>query len=81
MLQKINEGLSEATWTRYYALKERFDCGVLSPEEHQELVSINNEIETAHAERLGYVGELAQLRGKSLERMMKDLGMVSPSVR
>jgi len=81
LLQKINEGLPEATWSKYHALRQKFDDRTLTTEEHQDLIALTNEIETAHAKRLAFVWELAKLRGKSLEGMMEELGIAAPGVK
>ena len=81
LLQKINEGFPEAEWSRFHALRARFDAELLTPEEHHELIALSNRIEIAHAKRLALVWELAKLRGSTLERMMEELGMVASRVK
>ena len=81
LLQKINEGLSEASWNRYHALYAKLEAETLTAEEHLQLRTLSNEIEMANAARLGLVWELAKLRGKTFEQMMADLGMVSPGFK
>jgi hypothetical protein len=81
LFEKINVGLPASTWDRFNELRDRLDAETLTPEEHAELMSITYNMETIHAERLGHVLELAQLRGRTLDQMMAELGMVSPGVR
>ena len=58
LLQKINEGLSEASWNRYHALCAKLEAETLTAEEHLQLLTLSNEIEMANAARLGLVWEL-----------------------
>jgi hypothetical protein len=79
LLQKINEGLPEATWERYRALKEKRDDETLTPEEHRELIALTDTIEGWNVERLEVVSRLAKLRGVPLPEMMKELGLFPAS--
>jgi hypothetical protein len=76
LLQKINEGLPEATWERYRSLKAKRDAEALTEEEHAELLRLVNEIELRNARRLEVVGELARLRGVRLPDLVKQLGLM-----
>ena len=75
LLQKINRGISEDIWRPYRALVVRRDAGQLTEEEQGELIRLSDEIEELHAERIGYLVELAQLRPVSLEDLMDALGI------
>jgi hypothetical protein len=79
LLQKINQGLPEATWERYRALKLKRDDETLIPEEHAELIALTDAIEGWNVERLEIVSQLARLRGVQLSEMMKQLGLIPPS--
>ena len=77
LLLKINAGLPEETWKRHHILDGRRQAETLTPEEHAELLQINDEIEEDGVRRIGYVAKLAEFRGKSLDEMMKSLGLGS----
>jgi hypothetical protein len=79
LLQKINQGLPEATWERYRALKLKRDDETLTPEEHAELIALTDAIEGWNVQRLEIVSQLAKLRGVQLPEMMKELGLIPPS--
>ena len=75
LLLKINAGLPEETWRRHRALDKKRRAETLTPEEHAELLELNDRIEEDGVQRIGCVAELAQLRGKTLEEMMQSLGL------
>jgi hypothetical protein len=79
LLQKINEGMPEATWERYHDLKKKRDAQTLTEEERAELLTLVNEIEIWNARRLAFVGELARLRQMRLSDLVKQLGLTPPS--
>ena len=78
LLLRINEGLPEETWRQYHELVAKRKAGTLTPEEHSVLIALTNQVEMAHAQRIGYISELAQLRGKTLREMMDELGIQPP---
>src|SRR5438093_8537396 len=49
LLERINEALPEATWSRYDVLKDKRDQGTLSQAEHAELIRLVNEVEIWNA--------------------------------
>jgi restriction endonuclease Mrr len=75
LLQKINEGVSDGVYTRLEELSAKLDAEVLTAEEHQELLSLVELVEQVDAERMGYLTELAQIRGVPLDDLMKKLGL------
>jgi hypothetical protein len=75
LMQRINQGLPEEIWQRYHALIAESKTGTLTPEQHQELILLSDQVEMDYAQRLGLVLELARLRGTSLETQMKTLGI------
>ncbi len=75
LMQKISAGLPVETWQRYHTLRAKCQAETLTPEEHQGLILLSNQVEMDYAERLGFVLELAHLRGTSLEAQMKTLGI------
>ncbi len=75
LVLKIQEtGLPVEFWERYNALVERRRAETLSEAEHRKLLKLSQKVEAAHAVRMGYMVELAGLRGQSLEKIMADLG-------
>jgi hypothetical protein len=77
--QRINEGLPEATWERYHALKEKRDAETLTDTEHDELIRLVNEVEGWNVRRLEAVAELAKLRSVPFPEMFKQLGLGPPN--
>ena len=75
LLEAINAGMQSSDWKRYFELIEKRDAEILTDKEYRELIELNDVIEMAHARRLEYLVELAKLRGVSLERLMKELGI------
>ena len=75
LLLKINIGLSDETWKRYNDLKTRLHEETISGEEHRELLSLIDDVEADNAKRLGYLVELAGLRGTTLDSLMRSLGI------
>ena len=79
LMQRINEGLPVETWQEYHALIAKRNAGTLTDEEQRTLVGLVDQVEIAHARRLGYVLELANMRGTTLDAMMDELGIVKPT--
>ncbi len=75
LLQQINKRLPPDIQQRYDALIEKRELETLTPEEYQELISLNDQIEMANAERIKAIGELAQLRNVSFTDLMNELGI------
>lgn len=59
----------------YHRLRTLFKLDKITEEERENLIQLNDLIEIAHAKRMSYVLQLAQLRNISLEKMMSDLGI------
>lgn len=78
LLQLINQGWPPAIWQEYQELVAQRRAEALTPETHARLIKLSDEIEQANARRVGYLFELAQLRGVSLETVMKQLGIDAP---
>jgi hypothetical protein len=79
LLQKINSGLSQVDWQRYHTLTDKRRDETLTAEEQSELIALSNQIEVANAERIEHLVALAKLRQTSLETVMVDLGIQSPT--
>lgn len=78
LLQKINEGPAPANWDRYHALTAKRRSETLTPDEYTELIALTNEREIAHACRIKFLMELANLRQASLDATMDALGIRPP---
>lgn len=79
LLQKINQGLPPDVQQRYDTLIEKRQEETLTSDEHQELITMNDQIEEADAERVKDLVTLAQLRKVSITALMKELGIHPPS--
>ncbi len=51
-------------------LYARFKTEDLSKNEYEELLELSNEFEILNAKRIRFIGELAELRGQTLEQVM-----------
>jgi hypothetical protein len=59
----------------YHRLKVLFKLNKITDEERETLIQLNDLIEIAHAKRMAYVLQLAQIRHITLEKAMADLGI------
>ncbi len=75
LLVRINQGLPAAIQQRYDELVAKRRAEQLSPAEHAELLRLTDQIEQREAERVQHLGQLAQVRGVSLSRLLDDLGL------
>jgi len=75
LLVQINAGSSEEVWERFKVLVRKRREETLTEDEHRELIQLSDQIEEAHARRIGYLAQLATLRGVSLESLMAELGI------
>ncbi len=78
LLLKINQGLPLNIQNRFDELVSKRQAEMLSPAEHQELLSLTDRIEKSDARRVEYMAKLAKLRGISLSALMKDLDIRPP---
>ena len=75
LLEKIQLNVAPQDLEEYYRLGALFKSGQITEAEHEKLLSLNDVIEIAHAERIKYVIELAKLRNQSLEDVVLELGL------
>lgn len=80
LLQQINQGLPKATQHRYNDLRAKQYAKSITPQEHQELLTLVDIVEQADAERLQHLIELSQLRQVPLPNLMHQLGIHPPAV-
>lgn len=78
LLQAINQGVPTPLRERYEALIARQRQGTLTPEQHNELLHLSDEIEAIDVRRVEHLDKLARLRGVSLEAVMDSLGIRAP---
>jgi hypothetical protein len=71
LLDKINNIFPSAKRRRYNELYAKFKENDLAEGEYEELAELTNEFEILNAQRLEYIGELASLRGQTLEQVME----------
>ena len=79
LLQKINQGLPQATWQHYHQLLEKRRAETLASDEKQILISLSDQIEEANSRRMEHLVHLAQLRHTSLTNLMEQLGIKAPA--
>jgi hypothetical protein len=70
LLQKINNLYPADKRRRYNELYAKFKDENLAKGEYEELSELNNDFEMLDAKRIGYIGELAKLRGQTIEQVM-----------
>ena len=64
LLEQINKGLPLDVQQRYDTLIEKRQAETLTPDEHQELIILNDQAEEADAERVKALAALAQIRNE-----------------
>jgi len=79
LLQKINQGPSPEVRKRYAELTAKLREESITPEEHQDLMELIDQIELADAERMQHMIALAQLRQVSVDALMHQLGIRPPA--
>lgn len=77
LLMRINQGLPPERQQRFDELLRKRDAEQLSGEEHQELLSLTDEVEQLDARRVELLTELARLRGTTLVQLMHALKIPS----
>jgi hypothetical protein len=80
LLQNINQGLPADTQQRYDALQSKLRSQSLTPEEHQDLLSLVDVVERSEAERLQHLITLSQMRKVSLDDLLKQLDIPQPPI-
>jgi len=75
LLIEINRGIPSETRARHEELLAKREAETLTPEEHEELLRVVEQVEALQAERVEHLARLARLRGVSLGTLMDDLGI------
>ncbi|BBC25772.1 hypothetical protein [Pseudanabaena sp. ABRG5-3] len=73
LLQKINQALPEELQQQYNDLSAKMRSQTITPEEHQDLLTLIDIVEQADGDRLQHLIQLSQLRNISLAELMKQL--------
>ncbi len=73
LLQKINQTLPDEVQQQYNDLSEKMRSGVITPNEHQELLKLIDIVEQNDSDRLQHLIQLSQLRNISLPELMQQL--------
>jgi len=68
----INKRLPSKTRTRFDVLNKKRQAETLTDSEHKELLRLTEQIEKFDSKRIGYMAELARIRGVSLTKLMKN---------
>ncbi len=79
LLASINQGLPKAFRKRFYALVKKREAVTLTKKEYRELLRLTDEVERLQVERVKMMVELSRLRNTSLEQLMKELPIKTPS--
>lgn len=75
LLLKINRGIPPKIQKRFDELIAKREDATLTPEEHQELLRLTNQIEKADAKRIQLIAELAKVRKKTFDEVIEELGI------
>lgn len=75
LIQRIDEVIPVGESKRYIYLIQKAKKTGLSQKEHEEFSELNEKIELYNANRIRLLGELAAIRGVSLETVMNQLGI------
>ncbi len=73
LLMAINYSIPTDLQQRFEALSTKSQSGLLSADEHTEMLHLIDQLEQKHAERLEKLLDLAQLRGIPLKTLMQEL--------
>ncbi len=75
LLEKINNRVIPAVWQRYEVLHLKMQEETITPDEHSELLTLVEQMETANVEWLKNIVELARLRDVTPQVLMQQLGI------
>jgi hypothetical protein len=74
----INRAMPERSRNRLVELGRRRQGEKLSPDDHNELLELQQQLEALHAARMKALADLAALRGLTLAEIMEHLGIDFP---
>jgi hypothetical protein len=78
LLEQINRGLPPHQDRRYRELVDKRDDESLTAAEHRELIDVGDEVERLIVERVRAMGELAMLRGTTLQGIAAQFQLPDP---
>ncbi len=67
--------LSPEKEKKYRKLLKKFHAEKINSEEYEQLLAFNTELEALNVERIKCLGEIAQIRQKSLSETVEELGI------
>jgi hypothetical protein len=79
LLQRINQGIPVEMQKRYNELIAKRQEETLGPQEYDELIDLTHRVEKLEAERVADLIELARLRQVSLDELLDQLGIHTPT--
>ncbi|MFI0400192.1 MAG: hypothetical protein ACH34X_13970 [Thiolinea sp.] len=79
LLTQINQGLSAQEQARWTQLEQKRQAETLRPEEHQELLKLNDQMEQLNVVRIQALTKLAFIRQISITTLMQNLGIKTPN--
>jgi hypothetical protein len=80
LIKRINRGLPVKLSKRYAHLMSRRKKGILTADEHQELLKLTNQAESRDADQAAALLELAKLRSVPVRTLMKQMGIKAPAI-
>ncbi|MBK8454575.1 MAG: hypothetical protein WAQ53_02585 [Thiofilum sp.] len=78
LLTQINQGLSAQEQERWTQLEQKRQAETLTPKEHQELLTLNDQMEQLNVVRMQALTTLAFIRQISITTLMQNLGIRTP---
>lgn len=79
LLTQINQGLSAQEQARWTQLEQKRQAETLRPDEHQELLKLNDQMEQLNVVRIQALTKLAFIRQISITTLMQNLGIKTPN--
>lgn len=76
LLEQITIGFQDEFWERYNFLQNKLKQSTLTAEEHEDLISLSDQIEEKNATRISLLSELSKLKKMDLEELMNQLGII-----
>jgi hypothetical protein len=78
LLRRINHGLPPGVRKKWKQLVRKRDAQKLSPKEYQELIRLTDQIEELQANRVKFLLQLARIRKKPFDELVRELGIQPP---
>lgn len=79
LLTQINQGLSAQDQGRWTQLEQKRQAETLTPKEHEELLTLNDQMEQLNVVRMQALTTLAFIRQTSITTLMQNLGIRTPN--